>query len=153
MVNLSLEDREGKIRRLVDANILGIFIWNLEGVIVEANEAFLHMLQYGHEDLVSGRMRWTDLTPAEWRETSERALTELKASGAAQPYEKEFFRKDSSRVPVLMGGALFQGGGNEGVAFVLDSSEQKRPEEALRRSENYLAEAQRLIHMGSWVWQ
>jgi PAS domain-containing protein len=36
----ALEDREGKIRRLVDANILGIFIWNLEGAIVEANEAF-----------------------------------------------------------------------------------------------------------------
>jgi GAF domain-containing protein len=34
-----LADREGKIRRLVDANILGIFIWNLEGAIVEANAA------------------------------------------------------------------------------------------------------------------
>jgi GAF domain-containing protein len=62
-----LEDREGKIRRLVDANILGIFIWNLEGAIVGANEAFLRMLQYGRDDLVSGRVRWTDLTPAEWR--------------------------------------------------------------------------------------
>ena len=72
-----LEDREGKIRRLVDANILGIFIWNLEGAIVEANEAFLRMLQYGREDLVSGRVRWTDLTPAEWRERDERALAEL----------------------------------------------------------------------------
>ncbi len=59
-----LEDREGKIRRLVDANILGIFIWNLEGAIIGANEAFLRMLQYGRDDLVSGRVRWTDLTPA-----------------------------------------------------------------------------------------
>src|SRR5262249_41940990 len=39
-----LADREAKIRRLVDANILGICIWKLEGAIVEANEAFLHML-------------------------------------------------------------------------------------------------------------
>ena len=73
-----LADREAKIRRLVDANILGIFIWNLEGAIVGANEAFLRMLQYGREDLVSGRMRWTDLTPAEWRERDERAVAELK---------------------------------------------------------------------------
>ena len=63
-----LEEREAKIRRLVDANIIGICIWNLEGEIIEANEAFLHMAEYSREDLVSGRVRWTDLTPAEWRE-------------------------------------------------------------------------------------
>src|SRR5216684_4280139 len=147
-----LEDREGQIRRLVDANILGIFIWNLEGAIIEANEAFLRMVQYGREDLVSGLVRWTDLTPAEWRERDERAVTELNGTGTVQPYEKEFFRKDGNRVPVLIGCALFQGGGNEGVAFVLDLSEQKRAEEALRRSESYLAEAQRLSQTGSWAW-
>ncbi len=58
-----LEDREQKIRRLVDANILGIFIWDFGGAVVEANEAFLHMLQYGREDVASGRLRWTDLPP------------------------------------------------------------------------------------------
>ncbi|HTF66266.1 MAG TPA: PAS domain S-box protein, partial [Edaphobacter sp.] len=147
-----LEDREGKIRRLVDANILGIFIWNLEGAIVGANEAFLRMLQYGRDDLVSGRVRWTDLTPTEWRERDERGVTELKGTGTVQPYEKEFFRKDGNRVPVLIGAALFQGGGNEGLAFVLDLSEQKRAEEALRSSESYLAEAQRLSQTGSWAW-
>src|SRR5207245_744071 len=76
-----LEDREVKIRRLVDSNILGICIWNLEGAIVGANEAFLHMLQYGREDVVSGRLRWTDLTPAEWREQDERAVAELRSTG------------------------------------------------------------------------
>ena len=80
-----LEDREGKIRRLVDANILGIFIANLEGAIVEANDAFLRMLHYDREDLVSGRARWTDLTPAEWRDGDELALTQLKETGTFQP--------------------------------------------------------------------
>ena len=148
----ALEDREAKIRRLVDANILGIFFWNLEGAIIEANEAFLHMVQHGREDLVSGRVRWTDLTPAEWRERDERAVTELNGTGTVQPYEKEFLGKDMNRVPVLIGAALFQGGGNEGVAFVLDLSEQKQAEKALRRSESYLAEAQRLSQTGSWAW-
>jgi PAS domain S-box-containing protein len=99
---------EDKMRRLVDADILGIFIANVEGEIVEPNQAFLQMLQYSRQDLVSGRLRWTDLTPAELRERDERALTEALATGVFQPYEKEFFRKDGSRVPVLIGGALFQ---------------------------------------------
>src|SRR5262249_1221753 len=97
----ALANREAKIRRLVDANILGICIWNLEGAIVGANEAFLHMLQYSREDVVAGRVHWTELTPAEWREQDERALAELRSTGTFQPCEKEYFRKDGSRVPVL----------------------------------------------------
>jgi formate hydrogenlyase transcriptional activator len=142
---------EDKIRRLVEAGILGIFIANVQGEIVDANQAFLEMLQYSREELVSGRLRWADLTPAEWRERDQRALTEALATGVFQPYEKEFTRKDGSRVPVLIGGALFQSA-NEGVVFVLDLSEQKRAEEALRSSEAYLAEAQRLSQTGSWAW-
>jgi PAS domain S-box-containing protein len=133
-----LEDREGKIRRLVDANILGIFTWNLEGAIVGANEAFLSMVRYGHEELVSRHMRWTDLMPAEWRERGRRALAELKSTGSIQPIENEFVRKDGSRVPVLIGAALFQEGGNEGVAFVLDLSEQKRAEAEIRALKDQL---------------
>ncbi|HET8922183.1 MAG TPA: ATP-binding protein [Candidatus Acidoferrum sp.] len=144
---------EARIRRLVDANVMGIFIWNLEGRVVEANEAFLHMVQHGREDLVSGRMRWTDLTPAEWRDRDARAIADLREKGTVQPYEKEFFRKDGSRVPVLAGGALFEADGSEGVAFVLNLSEQKRAQEDLRRSESYLAQAQRLALVGSWAWQ
>ena len=118
-----LEEREAKIRRLVDANIMGIFIWNLEGKTLQTNEAFLHMLEYSREDLLCGRVHWRDLTPAEWQDRGERAVAELKATGAAQPFQKEYFRKDGSRVPVLFGGAMFEGSGNEGVAFVLDLSE------------------------------
>jgi len=125
---------EGKIQRLVDAGILGIYFANLEGEIVEANPAFLQMLQYERQDLVSGRLRWADLTPAEWRELDQRAVTQALANGFFQPYEKQFLRKDGSRVPVLLGGALFQSS-NEGVAFALDLSEQKRAEQKIREQE------------------
>ena len=130
-----LEEREARIRRLVDANIMGIFIWNLQGEILQTNEAFLHLLEYSREDLLSGRVHWRDLTPEEWREQDERVVAELKATGTAQPFQKEYFRKDGRRVPVLLGAAMFEGNGNEGVAFVVDLSEQKRAEEALRVSE------------------
>jgi PAS domain S-box-containing protein len=133
---------EAKIRRLVEANVVGIVMWNLEGAITEANEAFLHMVQYAREDITSGRVRWTDLTPAEWRGHDERGVAELKASGILQPFEKEYFRKNGSRVPVLLGGALFEGSANAGVAFVLDLTEQKRAQERLRASERSLRQAQ-----------
>jgi PAS domain S-box-containing protein len=148
---LDLADREGKIRRLVDANILGICIWNLDGAIVEANDAFLHMLQYDREDVVADRMRWTDLTPAEWREQDERAVAELRSTGTFQPVEKEYLRKDGSRMPVLIGGALFEESRNEGVAFVLDLTERKRAaeeHEKLRQLESDLAHVNRLSIMG-----
>jgi PAS domain S-box-containing protein len=143
--------QEGKIRRLVDSNIIGIFIWDFDGRILEANEAFLHTVGYDHEDLVAGRLRWTDLTPPEWRERDTRLIQEHAVTGSLQPFEKEYFRKDGSRVPVLIGVATFEEGGRQGVAFVIDLTERKRTEETLRRDEAWLAQAQRLSHTGTWV--
>jgi len=148
-----LEQREAKIRRLVDANIIGILIFRNFEEIVEANEAFLQMLGYSRSDLVSGRVRGTDLTPAEWRDRDERAMAELEATGILKPFEKEYLRKDGVRVPVLIGAALSEGRESEGVAFVLDLSERKLAEQALRRSEAYLAQAQRLSQTGSFWWK
>jgi PAS domain S-box-containing protein len=134
----SLSEREAKIRRLVDANIVGIFIWNIDGQIIEANDAFLRMVGYDREDLASGRVNRTDLTPREWRERDARTLAEMKASGTVQPFEKEYFRKDGSRIPVLIGVTAFDEKRNQGVGFVLDLSERKRAEVELRQSEqNY----------------
>jgi PAS domain S-box-containing protein len=144
---------EAKVRRLVEANVVGILMWNLEGAITGANEAFLRMVQRDREDLSSGRVRWTDLTPSEWQGHDEEAIADLKATGIFQPFEKEYFRKDGSRVPVLLGGALLERDGNEGIAFVLDLSEHKRAERALWRSEAFLSEAQHLGKIGIFSWR
>jgi PAS domain S-box-containing protein len=130
-----LEEREARIRRLVDANIMGIFIWNREGEIVEANEAFLQMIGYRREDLGAGRVRWTDLTPPEWRESDERTMAELTATGTKQPSEKEFYHRKGGRVPVLVGSAAFGGPRDEGVAFVVDLTDRKRAEAQARETE------------------
>ncbi|WP_407675379.1 PAS domain-containing sensor histidine kinase [Paraburkholderia sprentiae] len=136
-----LEQRETKIRRLVDANIIGIFIWDFEGHVLEANDAFLRIVDYDREDLMAGRLRWMDLTPPEWlaRDLSQ-WIPQHKVTGRLEPFEKEYFRKDGSRVPVLIGVATFEAGGNEGVAFVLDLTERKKAEHRLRESYEMLRE-------------
>jgi PAS domain S-box-containing protein len=151
-----LAGREARIRRLVDANIVGIFIWDFEGRILEANDAFLRVIGYDREDLVSRGLSWTDLTPSEWLERDvQRWVPEHRQTGCLSPIEKEYFRKDGSRVPVLIGAATFEDGGNEGVAFVLDLTERKRAEAEARESERRyrqvqmeLAHANRVATMG-----
>jgi PAS domain S-box-containing protein len=137
-----LEEREARIRRLVEANVIGIIIFALDGRIIEANEAFLQMVGYDREDLISGRLRWTDLTPPEWRDRDARAGAEIKLTWSAQPWEKEYIRKDGSRVPVLIGVAMFEEGGSQGVGFVLDLSERKRAEAEARESDRRYREVQ-----------
>jgi PAS domain S-box-containing protein len=150
-----LGEREAKIRRLVEANIIGVFLGDFDGRILEANDAFLRIVGYGREDLATGRINWKDLTPPDWRQRDAQWINEHKRTGVRLPIEKEYFRKDGSRVPILLGSATFKGGGNQSVAFVLDLTERKQAEraarlgtEALRRSEARLAEAQRLTHIG-----
>jgi PAS domain S-box-containing protein len=137
-----LAEREAKVRRLVEANIIGIFISRLSGEIIEANDAFLKMVGYGREDLTAGNMRWTDLTPTEWRATTAHALEGIDTTGVVQPYEKEYFRKDGSRVPVLIGSAAFDEQRDQGVTFVLDLSERKRAEAEARESDRRYREVQ-----------
>jgi PAS domain S-box-containing protein len=143
-----LEHREAKIRRLVDANIIGIATWNVEGAVLASNEAFLRILQYDREDVAAGRVCWWEMIPADQRERADRALAEVIQTGTVQPFESEFFRKDGSRVPVLLGATLFQEGGNDGVAFVLDLSEQKRAEDSLRQAQAELSHVTRMMTLG-----
>jgi PAS domain S-box-containing protein len=140
-------EREAKIQRLVDANIIGIFISSRKGEIIEANDAFLTMTGYNREDIAAGNLRLTDLTPPEWRASTARALEGMDTTGAVQPYEKEYVRKDGSRVPVLIGSAAFDEQQDHGVAFVLDLTQRKRAEAEARKSERRYREAQlELVH-------
>jgi PAS domain S-box-containing protein len=149
-----LAEREAKIRRLVDSDIIGIVIWDMDGRLIEANDAFLRMVQYQREDLRAG-LRWFDMTPPEWQERVLREHEEIVATGILQPCEKEYFRKDGSRVPVLIGAAAFDGRSDQGVAYILDLTERKRAEAEARENERRyrevhmeLAHANRVATMG-----
>jgi PAS domain S-box-containing protein len=143
-----LQDREAKIRRLVDSNIIGIFIWHADGRIIDANEAYLRIIGYHRSDLIAGRLSWRDLTPPEWRGADDYRVAQLEMTGTAQPYEKEYFRKDGGRVPVLVGAATFEGRSDEGVGFVLDLTDRKSAERAYTQVQTELAHANRVATMG-----
>jgi PAS domain S-box-containing protein len=125
------------------ANIIGIFIWGLDGRIIDANDAFRRMVGNERDDLVSGRVRWRELTPAEYRDADDRRVAQLKATGIAQPYEKEYFHQNGKRVPVLVEGSL-----EEGVAFVLDLTERERADAALHQAQIELAHVTRVATLG-----
>ncbi|MBR8457974.1 AAA family ATPase [Burkholderia dolosa] len=138
-----LSDREARIRRLVDANIIGIFIYAPDGTIVEANAALLDLIGYGRDELERGQLNWRALTPPEWIDADFQIHEPLlRSTGVLPPIEKEYFRKDGSRAPVLVGAAMFTPGGQDGVAFVLDLSESKRAEARARESESRFREVQ-----------
>ena len=139
---------EGKIRRLVNSNIIGIFMWCADGRITDANEAYLRIIGCDRGDLVAGRLSWRDLTPPEWRSADDRRAAQLEAGGTAQPYEKEYLRSDGSRVPVLVGATAFEGTPDEGVGFVLDLTDRKRVERAYTQVQTELAHANRVATMG-----
>jgi PAS domain S-box-containing protein len=149
--NRDLAEREAKIRRLVDSNIIGIFIWDFDGRVLEANDEFLRMVNYDREDLVSGRIRWADLTPPDWRDRNNARIEQQKSGGRFESFEKEYTRKDGSRVPVLIGGATFEHGGNEGVAFVLDLTARRIAEQALRESEAKFRDYAETA--SDWLWE
>ncbi|WP_244222738.1 ATP-binding protein [Cupriavidus lacunae] len=144
-----LKQREATIQRLVKANFIGIFIWRLDGRILEANDAFLHMLGYDREDLASACLSWADLTPPEWHDRDARLAQEFKLNGTVPPFEKEFVHKDGRRVPVLIGSATFEAGEDQGMSFVLNLTERKRAEEALHQAQAQLAHVTRVTTLSA----
>ncbi len=148
---------EGRFRRLVESNAQGVIFWNRKGEITGANDAFLRVVGYSRDDLAAGRVCWSAMTPPEYAELDRIALEELAAKGICNPFEKEYIRKDGSRVPILIGAAIFDDSPDEGVCFLLDIGERKQTEQALRESEahfrflNELAEATRTLTDASQI--
>lgn len=137
----ALTRSEARLRRFFDAGIVGVVYWSQDGTITDANDRFLDMVGYSRKDLNARRLNWDAMTPPEYRHLDVRSLGELKEKGVCTAYEKEYIRKNGSRIPIILGAALLSDSADEGVAFVLDIAERKRAEEQLRRSEEKFAKA------------
>ena len=123
----ALQESEARFRTVVESGMLGIAFWNGERV-TDANAQLLDLLGYTRDDVEQGRLRHGVLTPPEYEPADARAYAECQARGICRPYEKEFLRKDGSRVPVLVGGSLLGGDVRRGVFFVLDLTDRRRAE-------------------------
>ena len=127
-------ESEERFRRISESGMLGVIFWNMDGAILDANDKFLEMTGYDRDDLAAGRIDWVHMTPPEYRSLDEASVEELKATGVnAAPFQKEYIRKDGSRVPVIVTGAMLDEARFNGVALAVDITERKRAEDALLR--------------------
>ena len=118
-----------RFRRALEIETVGVLLFRPTGEITRANGAFLGMCGYTEDDIRSGRLRWTDMTPPEWQAASAEALRQFVSTGAVKPYEKQYFRKDGTRFWVFIASKMLSP--DEGIAFVLDVTERKAAEAKL----------------------
>lgn len=146
----ALASSERRYRRLLESEMVGVIIACTDGRISEANEFFLKMLGYSEADLQGSCLRWDQITPPEWAAADQRAVKQLQTDGFCTPFEKQYFRKDGSRVSVLVNAAVLTDTDGDCICLITDLTERERVNAALRRSEASLAAAQALAHLGSW---
>jgi PAS domain S-box-containing protein len=123
-----LKESESRARRLQDSGVIGVVFFTRDGQIVDANEAFLSMVGYSREELVSGSLSWKDMTPPEYAEADQRAFREMEAKGICTPFEKAYIAKDGRLVPILIGVAFWEGSTDSGVAWIVDISARRAAE-------------------------
>ncbi len=130
-----LQESEAKLRPMFESDMMGVIFYDLNGSILEANNSFLRMIGYSREELEQGQVSWSAMTPPEYLAIDQERISQMLEYGACTPYEKEYIRKDGTRLPILIGYTLFEGSREKGVAFILDITEQKIAREKLRKSE------------------
>ncbi|NEX22294.1 PAS domain S-box protein [Thiorhodococcus mannitoliphagus] len=130
-----LAHAQARLRRFVDANIVGVAIANACGEILETNDYYLRLIGFSREEYAQGLVDWRALTPPEWHAIDEQALEEVFARGDCMPFEKEYLRRDGTRVPVAIALTLLPGPEEEIAAFILDLSALKTAESASQASE------------------
>ncbi len=130
----ALKESEQRLRQFYESGLIGVIYWNMNSQITDANNKFLEMVGYSRDELAAGLIDWGNMTPPEFRHLDVASVEELRATGINKtPFEKEYIRKDGTRVPIYLAGAMLDEKRFNGVAFVLDISERKQAEEQILR--------------------
>jgi PAS domain S-box-containing protein len=135
-----LLQKERKFRSIFESDMVGIMYWDKQGNILEANEAFLEMVKYPKKDILSGKIRWKDMTPPEYIPQDEKAAKEIADTGVCTPYEKEYICGDGSRIPIILGASALGEDAGRGVGFILDNTEFKKAEKEIRELAKFPSE-------------
>ncbi len=146
------EKATARFSRLSEAGVIGTVVLDLDDKrVVDANDTLLHLVGYSRDELLSGRVPWASLTAPEWSDVDARAIEQLTMTGVAALREKEFTRKDGTRVPVLAGSAMLSGGTTECISFVLDLTERKEAERGRREAERRAQGMVESATVGMWT--
>ncbi len=119
-----------RLSNIYNSGIIGLLYTQFDGVITEANDVFLDMIGYSRTDMEQGLISWADMTPPEFAEVSRLAIDQLKERGTCEPFSKEYWRKDGTRVHVLLGSSLLYRGDNaEILTYAIDITNLKEAEQ------------------------
>src|SRR5246127_4533787 len=149
----ALRKSEERWRSVFENSAIGVALTDLNGRFLATNHVYQTMLGYTEEELRA--LCFLDVTHEDYREANWALVTELLEGKRRQfQVEKKYLRKDGGSIWVSNNVSLVPG--TERVSrFIMalseDITQRKRAEEALQRSEGYLAEAQKLTHTGSWA--
>ncbi len=148
----SVRENEERLRRALSIPTVGVLFFRLDGTLVDANAALEQMMGYTPEEL-RGLEDWSVLTPPEFMEVTERAAVELAERGGSAPFEKQWIRKDGSRMWGLFAPTRLSGSGRESecVEFIIDITRAKEAEAALRESEGRFRMVADNIAQLSWT--
>ena len=125
----SIQTSELKFKKVCESKMFGMFFWDKTGAITDANNAFLEMIGYTRSELDSGLIDWKSITPPEYVKLDALAVNQTIAQGYCEPYEKEYFRKDGTRVAIIISGATIHDEAIEGgLALIIDISAKKKAE-------------------------
>lgn len=128
-----LQRTNARLRQFIDSNIVGMVVASASGAILETNDYYLNLISYTRDEFVQGKVDWRALTPPEWLPADEVAIADLRRRGICEPYEKEYVRRDGTRIAVYLADTLLPGPEEQIAAFVLDVTDRKRAESEVRR--------------------
>ncbi|MBJ7898537.1 MAG: diguanylate cyclase [Cyanobacteria bacterium RI_101] len=177
LTEIALKASEARFRNLFESNIVGMIFACNQGEILDANDRFLSMVGYSRDELKSGLVRWDELTPPEYDHQDQAIIARLRRGETTEPWQKEYYRKDGSRIPVLIGVATLELQFDYTVCVVVDMTEQQETlrqyrdaeielaklnveleqrvverAQALQQNEERLRLALEAANMGHWDW-
>ncbi len=135
---IALQQSEERFRRIFYSRVVGMIFADFQGRIIDANDCFLDMIGYTREELETGKIDWLAMTPPEYLAKDYECMEYLIQNGEVEPWEKEYYRKDGSRIAILIGAAFLTETNNESICVIIDISDRKQAEKSLRKSQQFI---------------
>jgi diguanylate cyclase (GGDEF)-like protein/PAS domain S-box-containing protein len=130
----ALAELQERFQGIYNSSKDAIAFASFDGTLIDVNDAFTALVGYSREELLSSKTTYQELTPLEYRQMNEEYRQKAIQLDEPCEYEKEYFRKDGSRVPILV--TAFRVKGNDGktmgfAAIIRNITERKRNEAQL----------------------